>query len=224
MQSRIRFLRITALVMLTVYIQVFIFPLGSFAQIPGCQYDSNAPSLENARKNFKSLNYKCAEAELNDLLKVPSLDLEEKSNAHILMAAVYYAMLKDDSEKRKVVMDQFKAAFLAYREWKGELDIKSPEFMEMMKEAQDQVDAQKAQPAEEITKAEPTEDTTAVAAVTQASITTAAKKPWYKKWWAIGLGVGVVAGAVVMLSGGGDNGGTTPTDTLPSFPPPPVGK
>jgi hypothetical protein len=51
------------------------------------------------------------------------------------------------------------------------------------------------------------------------------KKAWYKNWWAIALGVGVVAGAVALAGGGGgDGGGTTPDQPLPGFPPPPAGK
>lgn len=45
-------------------------------------------------------------------------------------------------------------------------------------------------------------------------------KPWYAKWWAIGLGVGVVAAVVVAASSGGDD--DEPIDnTLPGFPDPP---
>jgi hypothetical protein len=218
MQGKIRFLRIISLVMLMVYIQIVIFPIGSYAQISGCQYNSDAPSLNNARKNFNSFNYKCAETELNDLFKNTSLNPEEKSNAHILMAAVYYAILKDSSEKRNAVIDQFKAAFRANRNWKGELDIISPEFSGMMKEAQSQVEREKGKlDKPRITQAKDT--TSAVAPKTPAKVNS---KPWYKQWWAIGLGVGVVAGAVIILSGGG--GETTAIDTLPPFPPPPVGK
>ena len=43
-------------------------------------------------------------------------------------------------------------------------------------------------------------------------------KPWYKKWWAIGLGVGVVAVVAVAVGGGGGED-TPPEDTtLPGFP------
>ncbi len=220
MQNRIRNLRAAALLLILAYAQVVFLPTWVLAQAPPCNYDKQAPSLDNARKNFKTLNYKCAEAELNDLLKNENLALEEKSNAHILLAAVYYAMLKDDSEKRSMVMTQFKAAFKAYRDWKGELDIKSPEFVEMMKEAQVQVDTET-----------PVPDTTAqkqvVADTTQKQVTPVVaskegKKSWYKQWWAIALGVGVVAGGIALAAGGG-GGETTPPvlDTLPSFPNPP---
>lgn len=226
MQIRIRYLRTTALMLLLAYLQMVFFPMWGFAQTPNCGYDSKTPTLEHARKNFKGLNYRCAEAELNDLLRLPELSLEDKSNAHILLAAVYYAMLKDDSEKRSMVMQQFKAAFKAYREWRGELDIKSPEFVEMMKEAQLEVDTEAiaAPPtttepekrAEDTTKAKPAPP---VIAETKAAKT--GGKAWYKQWWAIGLGIGVVAGAVVLLSGGGGGETTQPLDTLPTFPNPP---
>jgi hypothetical protein len=222
MQIRIRYLRTIALILLLAYLQMVFFPISGFAQTPNCGYDVKSPSLEHARKNFKGLNYRCAEMEINDLLKLPELSLEDKSNAHILLAAVYYAMLKDDSEKRSKVMQQFKAAFKAYREWRGELDIKSPEFVEMMKEAQLQVDTEATattepgKPAEDTTKAKPAPP---VIAETKAAKT--GGKAWYKQWWAIGLGVGVVAGAVVLLSGGGGETTQPPLDTLPTFPNPP---
>ncbi len=221
MPNRIRNLRAFALLLMLAYAHMAFLPTWSLAQSPPCNFDQNAPSLDNARKNFKALNYRCAEAELNSLLKNESLTLEEKSNAHILMAAVYYAMLKDDSEKRSMVMDQFKAAFKAYRDWKGELDIKSPEFVEMMKEAQVQVD----------TEAAPADTTTKKAAVIETASKAAAEpgkaggKAWYKQWWAMALGVGVVVGGVVLLAGGGGGNGNPPaTDTLPSFPNPPAKK
>jgi len=134
------------------------------------------------------------------------------------MAAVYYAILKDSSEKRNAVIDQFKAAFKANRNWKGELDIISPEFSGMMKEARNQVDSEKGKSEEpQITQAKDT--TIAMAPETSARV---GGKPWYKQWWAIGLGVGVVAGAIVILAGGG--GETATIDTLPPFPPPPIEK
>jgi hypothetical protein len=219
MRIRIRYLRTTALIMLLAYSQAAFLPLWSYAQAPGCEYSQEKPSLDNARKNFKSLNYKCAEMELNDLLKSPDLSLEDKSNAHILLAAVYYAMLKDDSEKKNMVMEQFKAAFKAYREWRGELDIKSPEFVEMMKEAQLLVDTETA--SQTAIEQKPAEDTTHHEAAAVATAKTGGKV-WYKQWWAIALGVGVVAGGVILLAGGGSDE-TSPAvlDTLDTFPDPP---
>ncbi|MCX6825914.1 MAG: hypothetical protein NTV06_01405 [candidate division Zixibacteria bacterium] len=211
MQNRIRYLRTISLVLLIAYVHAVFLPSWLYAQTPNCNYDIKAPSIENARRNFKALNYKCAELELTDLLGLPNLSLEDKSNVHILLAAVYYAMLKDDSEKKNMVMQQFMAAFKAYRDWKGELDIKSPEFKTMMEQAQLQVDKETSiAPAEQ----KATIDTTAHPA---AMTGTKAGKAWYKQWWAIGLGVGIVAGAVILVAGGkGD--AAVPDTALAGFP------
>ena len=45
------------------------------------------------------------------------------------------------------------------------------------------------------------------------------KKPWYKKWWVVGLGAGVVATGIAVAAGGGATTGTTETTPdLPAFP------
>ncbi len=225
------FFRVTAVALLACFIHLAVLPTMSQAQAPDCQYDRTKPSLDSARIAFKSLNYKCAEQEIQDALGQGTLSIEEKADAHVLLAAVYYAMLKNDSQKRNRVIEQFKAAFQAYREWRGELDISSSEFIDLMNEAQQQVDKEAKQiqtpPPPPI---EQSQDTTkkVVAAPPPAVAPAVAEgggKPFYTKWWAIVLGVGLVAGAVVLATGGGDNGGGGTTfDTLGSIPNPPVGK
>ncbi|UCC43926.1 MAG: hypothetical protein JSU65_12565 [Candidatus Zixiibacteriota bacterium] len=125
---------------------------GVVAQTGGteCAYDKSAPSLESARRAFKVTNYECAELELNDLLKDTTLTLKERADAHVLLAAVYYATLRDKDEKQSRVMEQFVAAFKSYRDWRGELDIRSPEFLALMQQAQQSVDAVKAAPKVDI--------------------------------------------------------------------------
>lgn len=50
----------------------------------------------------------------------------------------------------------------------------------------------------------------------------ARKKGWYKKWWAVALGVGLVAMVAIASGGGGsDNGGESGSGRLPDPPPPP---
>ena len=110
------------------------------AQLPQCGYDRKSPSLIHARESFKSLNYVCAELELRDLLIQEDLNLMTKADAHVLMAAVYYAMFQDKDEKRAKTRDQFKEAFRTYRDWKGELDIDSEDFQSLMREARLQVE------------------------------------------------------------------------------------
>lgn len=212
--------RTTSVLMLLVYLQTFVLSGAVFGQDSECSYEPGNPTLDSARKSFLALNYKCAEEELNALLAVDTMSIEEKANAHVLLAEVYYAKVRNDSEKRDKVMEQFVAAFNSYREWRGELNIKSPEFMAMMKEAQTQVDQEKAdvKAAQEAAVVAETPKVTEPAKKEEGK-----KKAWYTQWWAIALGVGVVAGAVVLAGGGGgDDGGTTPATELPDFPPPPA--
>jgi len=114
---------------LFVFIQALLLPCCLMGQTPDCTYDLDNPSVENARRNFKITNYVCAEMELNDLLGRESISLEERADAHVLLASVYYAMLRNDKDKSKKVTKHFVEAFKAFRAWKGDLDIKSPEFI-----------------------------------------------------------------------------------------------
>ncbi len=180
-------------------------------QAADCKYDRNTPTLDNARKNFLALNYVCAEQEISDLLKVEGLDTQAKADAHILLAEVYYAKVRNESEKKEKVIGQFVEAFKAYRDWRGELNITSSEFMAMMKEAQDMVDAGEVEP--EPVKIEIPEKKEVP------EIGEKKEGPWYTKWWAIGIGVGVVVGGVILLTGGDDD--EAPPDTLGYFPDPP---
>jgi len=225
--------RITGVMILACFAHVAVLPAVSWAQTQECSYDRANPSLDNARISFKSLDYKCAEEEINDYLKLENIAIEQRADAHVLLAAVYYARSKNDSDKRSLVVDQFKAAFRAYRAWRGELDITSSEFIEMMNAAKLLVDEEAAKKPEPVVP--PVEEKPAVAKpeVTKPEVTKpeAAKpaktegKAWYKKWWAIGLGVGVVALAAVALGGGGGDGDEEqPPAALPGPPDPPGGK
>ena len=138
MKTNLSFTGITVAVMLAV-----LLPVMAGAQATVCTYDKKAPSLESARYSLKMTDYTCAELEINDLLALDTLSLELRADAHVLLAAVYYAKLKNESEQRREVLDQFKAAFRVYREWGGELDIKSPKFQELMEQAKQQVEAER---------------------------------------------------------------------------------
>jgi hypothetical protein len=139
MKTNLSLTRITAAVMLAA-----LLPVMASAQVPVCTYDKKAPSLESARYSLKMTDYVCAELEINDLLALDTLSLESRADAHVLLAAVYYAKLKKDSEKRRKALEQFKAAFRVYREWGGELDVKSPKFQALMEQAKQQVEAERA--------------------------------------------------------------------------------
>ncbi len=126
---------------LLVGLQFSFFAASLSAQDEGCNYDRTNPSLDNARLNFKSLNYRCAELELLDRLRNSDITLQEKADTYVLLAAVYYAMLGDnDSERREKVVEQFTAAFKQYRDWRGTLEINSSEFAGLMEEAKRRVD------------------------------------------------------------------------------------
>lgn len=120
---------------------IFLLSVPLSAQDVGCNYDRTAPSMESARLNFKSLNYRCAELELLDRLRMSSMSIQEKADVYVLLAAVYYAMNSDTDERRDKVLEQFKAAFAEYRDWKGTLDIASSDFAELMEEAKRAVDS-----------------------------------------------------------------------------------
>ncbi len=227
MRKHFKMFRVASVLLLVIYGHSLVLPNMAFGQESDCPFDPDNPTLANARKSFLALNYTCAEEELNVLLKSETLTTEERADAHVLLAEVYYAKVRNDKEKRDKVITQFVAAFNSYREWKGELNIKSPEFMGMMKEAQTLVDQQAAEkPAEEAVAIEEAEKPAEEEEIEEAAVPVmeaGKKKPWYTKWWAIALGVGVVAGGVVLLTGGGEE--EKPTDnTLPDFPGPPQGK
>lgn len=230
--------RVIAVAVLTVFLQWTMLPSLIYAQSGGCDFDPNKPSVEHARTSFKMLNYKCAEEELNAFLARADVGIEDKADAHILMASVYYAMLKNDTEKRDRVTEEFVKAFKAYREWRGELDIKSGEFLDLMESAKERVDSEAAiqstpteaapteieeqKPAvvEQVKKEEPKP------AVTQTPVKKAEekkKKAWYSNWWAIAGGVGLIAVAAVALGGGGGSDDAGLAD-LPPIPEPPDGK
>ncbi|UCD62550.1 MAG: hypothetical protein JSW34_07210 [Candidatus Zixiibacteriota bacterium] len=221
MYKRAGVLKAGAIFVLLVFLQALVLPEFVQAQTPECPFDKDNPSIENARYNFKITNYDCAEVELKTLLADENLDLQIKADAHVLLAAVYYAKIRDDEQKQDLVIEQFVAAFKAFRNWRGDLDIKSPEFVAMMEQAQVLVDKQDdaLEAATDKVKEElPDEEAEEVVQVVPVSGD--GKKPWYKQWWAIGLGVGLVAGAVVLAAGGGGDE-APPDNDLPGFPPTP---
>ncbi len=231
MYKRAGLLKTVVILALIVYLQALVLPQVVQAQTTDCPFDKTNPTIENARYNFRITNYDCAEQELQALLAQENLDLQVKADAHVLLASVYYAKIRNDEEKRNLVIEQFVAAFGALRSWRGDLDIKSPEFMAMMQQAQELVDNKqdveegvKEEVAEEVAGVTPEiapaeqVDETPVTVITQDK----KKGPWYKQWWAIGLGVGLVATAVVVASGGGGDEEEPVDNTLPDFPDPPA--
>jgi hypothetical protein len=224
MIKRDGFLRTVVILALLVYLQALVLPGIVQAQTADCPFDKENPTIANARYNFKITNYDCAELELKTLLANETLELETKADAHVLLASVYYAKVRDNEQKREMVIGQFVAAFKAFRAWQGDLDVQSPEFLEMMEQAQELVD----QEGDEAAVTEEVDEQVVEQEVDGAPVTVITedkkKGPWYKQWWAIGLGVGLVATAVVVAGGGGDDGGEEPGEPLPDFPDPPAKK
>jgi len=222
MFKRAGLLKAVAMLALLAFVQALILPQVAEAQEITCPFDKENPTIDNARYNFKITNYDCAELELQTLLATPDLDLQAKADAHVLLASVYYAKIRDDEEKRNLVVEELVSAFTAFRNWRGDLDISSPEFLTMMEQAQALVD-QKGDLEEEVkdeavTKVEEQDDEAPVTVITPEK----KKGPWYKQWWAIGLGVGLVATTVVLVAGGGDDEPEPVDNTLPGFPDPPA--
>ncbi len=204
MNIRRKYFRSIIVIAILAYIQTLI-PLNVLAQVNDCGYDPAHPDLEHARQSFRQINYNCAEQELKDLLAQKDISLEEKANAHVLLAAVYYTIMRDAQEKEQKVVEQFAEAFRVYQDWSGDLDIKSSRFEELMEKAKTMVEEEEATAEETPVEEQPAQ---------QSQVK---KKPWYKNWWAIALGVGVVAVVVVAASGGGGDGGGS-SQPLPDFP------
>jgi hypothetical protein len=224
MIKRAGLLKTVVILALLVYLQALVLPQMVQAQTSDCPFDKANPTIDNARYNFKITNYDCAELELQTLLADQELDLQTKADAHVLLASVYYAKIRNSEEKRDLVIEQFVAAFTAFRDWRGDLDIQSAEFMTMMEQAQvlvDEKDDAEAAVRDQVAEQVPDQqvDETPVTVITEEK----KKGPWYKQWWAIGLGVGLVATTVILVAGGGGDEAEEPVDqTLPDFPDPPA--
>lgn len=130
------------LMLVTLIGLLFILSAGT-STMAQCSFDKAAPSLENARTMFKMTNYKCAEEELSALLKSDSLDYRTRADGHMLLAQVYWAMIRNDSDKKEKVLAEFVKAFREFQDWRGELDIQSDEFLSLMEEAKEQAKTQK---------------------------------------------------------------------------------
>jgi hypothetical protein len=202
--------KITALTALAAFLWAQPFAEVVRSQTVECEYDRKNPSLESARRNFQFFEFRCAEQEIQDVLKSETLSLEEKANAHVLLAAVYFEMLQDDTRRRERIIEQFKEAFRSYRDWRGDLDVQSPEFRALMEEARQEVDA---------ARAEPDEDEPEPPVVSRPPIERTDDSKGKKSNTLLYIGLGVSVGAAAMLLGGGANGGASSGgDDLPDFP------
>ena len=103
MFKRAGLLRTAAILALIVFAQALVLPQMAEAQTTDCPFDKDNPTIDNARYNFKVTNYDCAELELQALLADPNLELQAKADAHVLLASVYYAKIRNDEEKQNPV-------------------------------------------------------------------------------------------------------------------------
>jgi len=224
-------MRIALSFLLLIQSVVLLFAASVSAQVGACGFDPQAPTLEHAKELMVGLNLDCAEQEVTSFMSIGNKPPEEMANAHILLAAVYYTQLRRKDVK---ITSNLQQAFRIMPDWDGTSPLKRAEFLDMLEEAERTVQAD----IESDRQRQATEDSIRIAqeqadsirAVYEAdSLATIAaseegSKHWYKKWWAIASGVGVVAIAVgVALAGGGGGGDDGTTGQLPDFPDPPGG-
>ncbi|MBI5866956.1 MAG: hypothetical protein HZB43_01470 [candidate division Zixibacteria bacterium] len=218
MAGRKRLRRTIAVLLLAAHLQLLLAADWAQAQAPKCDYNRASPSLDSARSSFQVFSFRCAELELQDLLKSKSLTAETRAGAYELLAAVYFETVRNPADKQAKVLEQFRAVFRAHRNWQGPLDVQAREFHDLMDQAKREVESETvAKPPKE--SKPPAKDSLVIARRPEAG-TTSSKKAWYQNWWVIALGAGAV-GAVVLVAT--SSKGKT-DNTLPAFPPPPGGK
>ena len=213
-------MRLNLLLGRTVIFTVFIFyvcmllaPSQLMAQSEYCIYDRKAPTVESARESFLNKDYECARWELGDLLVQKKIKPEIRADALVLLAQVNYMMIEDKQEKRSTVRKNLITAFRTYPEWDGELEIRNTEFFNLLNDSRDIARRLGTIPPDVFEEEE---------GITGEAFKEPEKKAWYKKWWVFGSGVGVMALAVVLITGGKDKTEEKAVlDTLPDFPPSP---
>ncbi|MDD3731624.1 MAG: hypothetical protein PHU88_04535 [candidate division Zixibacteria bacterium] len=201
--------RVPTMLIIAVYLITLIIPVNLFAQEDYCIYDRKAPSVESARESFHNKNYDCARWELMDLLELKKIKTAQKADALVLLAQVNYLSISDKQEMRSTVRKNLITAFRTCPGWEGSLEIRSSEFYNLLNDSKDI--ARKLEPLPPDTDEEEIDET--------ALFEERPKKPWYKKWWVFGSGLGVMVMAVALILGDDDNTEPAPIlDTLPYFP------
>jgi len=110
-----------------------------------CDYDRNTPAIEHARSLYTNLEFKCAELEANDYLMKPGRSSKEKADAHLLLAAIYSYLYRDEGERVKKVRDQFRMAFDVCPDWHGVPDKITRSFIVMMEDVRNEVLAEQGE-------------------------------------------------------------------------------
>jgi len=184
------------------------------AQDAPCEFDAEEPSLAHARTAFRAADYACAGQEAQAVLTDSSLSQKTRADAHALLAAVFYSTTDDPEDRRRLTREQLIMVFRTDRNWRGRPDIAGAGFLTLVNDARELVDWLVKTSPELVEQPVAEQDTT--------PLKTPGGTPWYRKWWAIGSGVGLVATALVLMAGGDEESDpTVERDTLPGFPPPP---
>jgi hypothetical protein len=157
------------------------------------------------------VQYRCAEDEIQLLLVSPDISEHLQARAHMLLACIRFQTTPDTEERRRVTTEELLKVYRVYPMFNEDTEIYSLEFVTLMDRAQKQVAAEYRQS----TSLQQYRDELQVKVDKE-------RKPWYKKWWVYGIGAGVAASAVAILSGGDDP--VPPLDSLPGFPDPPAAR
>ena len=126
-------------------------------------------------------------------------------------------VVDDRQVRRRKTREQFIMVFRTDRNWSGTLEVTGTEFITIANDARELVDWLFRTSPELMEQQQDTALSESIPADAAHATT-----PWYRKWWAIGSGVGVVALTIGLLAGGDENDtAPPPRDTLPGFPRPP---
>jgi hypothetical protein len=171
------------------------------AQSADCDYDRQQPSLEHAENIFMTSLYSfdCAVMEISDLLN-RGIDAEIYARAKFLLGQAYWGQIiyeQSPIPDTQMVIHELIEGFKADSSWVGEWYwMDDDEFLSIAETARYKADSIMSIPPPQ-------------------------KGKWYKKWWAIGSGVGIVAVAIVAFTRGGEDEPPVTFDTIPYFPDPP---
>lgn len=197
-----------------------LYPLLLSAQTAECDYPKGRPSIGHARQAYRAAELECAALELNDLLNRTDTPRAIKAEAHMILASVYYVSDEEPGTSRNSVKKELVEMFMADRYWQGRLEIQTADFRKLVNDAHELAEWRYRNSPELAAEYDRSVERTdsLVADSIRIEESKPGQKKWYTKWWAIGSGVGIIAMAAILMSGGNDTGGSVPIDSLPPFP------
>lgn len=195
-------------------------PTVSSPQEANCDYDRQKVDLVQVRRFMGGLRWDCVIQSGNDFLATKPAAPNDSINTLIILGYAHSRLQAQGKGNYETeILAEYKSALTIYRALNGNLDST------MIGDLFVQLTNDKKVSSRELFNRARFEVLMTPIAVIEPDTTAAVAKPsaWYKKWWAIASGVGVVAVAAALAAGGGDGGGddVVPIDTIPSFPPPP---